>query len=384
MSAFSNARLLPKAHALGWTPYAWLIFLLVLFVPPVLGPTPTIVWALLVAGAALFAASYFRAHWVSGRELGAHVVLQTVLGAVLSPIDAGAYVLFTYAATAGARAERGRNAVWWILGVTAAGLGVAYATNAPLYYWIGHGVFTPLIGGVSLHRAQTDRANERLRVANDEIERLAAIAERERIARDLHDVLGHTLTLIVLKSELASRLAERDPARAAREIRDVEDVSRRALEEVRDAIRGYRARLDDEITRARSLLETGGIAVVVDCSVTSATLDGHEPVEEAMALALREAVTNVARHSGAAHATILVWRDMAADAFRFEVTDDGVGDRGYASSGAGNGLRGMRERIEALNGALTIEATHSGTRLAATLPTYSSTLMSAPLRVVHA
>jgi two-component system, NarL family, sensor histidine kinase DesK len=383
MSAFSRPRLLPNEHALGWTPYAWLIFLPVLFVPPAVRPTPAIEWALLVAGAALFVASYFRAHWVSGRELRAHVALQSVLGAVFSPIDPGAYVLFTYAASAGARAERAREAVWWIVGVTATGIGVAYATHAPLYYWIGHGVFTPLIGGVSLHRAQTDRANERLRAANDEIARLAAIAERERIARDLHDVLGHTLSLIVLKSELASRLAERDPARAVREIRDVEDVSRRALTEVREAIRGYRARLADEIVHARHLLETSGISVTVDCSISSAGLDGHESAEEALALALREAVTNVARHSGARHATIRAWRDAVSDAFRFEVVDDGVGDRGSAARD-GNGLRGMRERIGPLNGVLTIDATHTGTRLAVALPAHASTLMSAPLRVVRA
>ena len=374
-------RLLPKDHALGWTPYAWLIYLPVLFVQPVLRPTSPLVWAFHVAGALVFIGSYFRAHWVSGRQLRSHVVLETALGIAFSPINTGAYVFFTYAASAGARTERAREAVWWIVVVTAVGLCTAYATHAPLYYWIGHAVCTPLIGGVSLHRAQTDRANNCLRAANEEIQRLAAVAERERIARDLHDVLGHTLSLIVLKSELASRLAEREPTRAMREIRDVEDVSRQALKEVRKAIRGYRAGLDDELVRARHLLDAAGISAVVDWS--SEPIDLEERLEETLALALREAVTNVARHSRARRATIRLWRDAPSATFRLEVADDGLGGRGGAPR-EGNGLRGMRERIEALNGVLTIDATHTGTRLAVALPLRSSTRVLAPLRVMRA
>jgi len=384
MSDFNRARLLPAGNALGWTPYAWLVYLPALFVEPALRHTSAAGWALLAAGAAIFLASYFRAHWVRGRELRVHVVLQAALGAAFTPTSAGACVFFTFAAAAGARVERAREAMAWVLGVSAAAMCIGFASHAPIQYWLGYGVFTALVGGVSLQRAQADRASERLRVANEEIERLAAIAERERIARDLHDVLGHTLSLIVLKSQLASRLAERDPARAASEIRDVEDVARKALNEVRDTIRGYRARLAEELRRASQLLDAGGISLVVDSSIAADDFDGHEHAEEALALAVREAATNIARHSHARRASIRVWRDAASESFRIEVADDGVGATGSApGQGAGTGLRGMRARIEELTGTLTIDATSVGTRLVAAIPSGARTQPDAPLRVVH-
>ena len=386
MSDFNRARFfhfLPEGQTLGWTPHAWLVFLPVLFVQPALQPTSAIAWAWFGGGAALFVASYFRVHWASGQELRAHVVFQAALGVALSPVNPGAYVLFTYAASAGARARRTREAIAWILGVAAIGVGAAAAAHAPFSYSIGDAMFTLLIGGVSLQRAQTDRANERLRVANEEIERLAAIAERERIARDLHDLLGHTLSLIVLKSELASRLAERDVTRAVREIRDVETVSRAALEEVRDAIRGFRPRLDTELARARQLLNTGGISVVVDWAIASDDFTGWEPVAETLALALREAATNIARHSGARRATIRAWRNPSPHSLHLELTDDGVGGR-VGAPNEGNGLRGMRERIEALSGTLTVDAAHTGTRLTVALPLRAVAPTRAALRVVGA
>ncbi|HEU4559772.1 MAG TPA: sensor histidine kinase, partial [Longimicrobium sp.] len=201
------------------------------------------------------------------------------------------------------------------------------------------------------------RTNARLRLAQDEVRHLAAVAERERIARDLHDVLGHTLSLIVLKSQLASRLAGRDPERAAQEIRDVEQVSRKALAEVREAIRGYRGSLEDEIARAGSLLRAAGIHAELSVEL----LPMHRAAEEALALALREAVTNTVRHAEASTCTV---RISAADGTcTLVVADDG---RGVIRS-EGQGLRGMRERVEALGGRVAWEC-RGGTTLIVTMP----------------
>jgi two-component system sensor histidine kinase DesK len=181
--------------------------------------------------------------------------------------------------------------------------------------------------------------------------------ERERIARDLHDVLGHTLSLIVLKAELASKLTETDPARAAREIRDVEQVSRKALAEVREAIRGYRGTLEDEIARAGSLLRAGGIHAELAIQL----LPMGRGAEEALALALREAVTNTVRHAAAATCTVRV--SAAGGVCTLVVEDDGRGGIGAE----GHGLRGMRERVEALGGSVVWEC-HGGTTLTVTVP----------------
>ena len=118
---------------------------------------------------------------------------------------------------------------------------------------------------INVHFSQRGREQRKLLHAQEEIEHLAKIAERERIARDLHDVLGHTLSVIVLKSELASKLVEQEPVRAKSEMADVEQTARTALAEVRQAIGGYRSNgLVAELAQARATLETAGITVECD------------------------------------------------------------------------------------------------------------------------
>ena len=184
--------------------------------------------------------------------------------------------------------------------------------------------------------------NHALRHARDEIARLAVDEERLRFARDLHDLLGHTLSLIAIKSELAGRLLPTDMAGAAREIADVERVARDSLRDVREAVAGYRQpRLAAELAGARSALESAGIAVHVD-EIAGAL---PEPVDAVLAWAVREGVTNVIRHSDATRCEIRVSRgDRDAEV---EVTDDG---RGADAGAIGEGLRGLAERARARGG----------------------------------
>ena len=195
-------------------------------------------------------------------------------------------------------------------------------------------------------------------MAKEEIEHLAKVAERERIARDLHDVLGHTLSVIILKSELAGKLIDRDPQRAKAEIADVERTSREALSEVRSTIRGYRAHnLDAELAQAKATLETAGVSVKTESAEIALT-----PAQESVvALIVREAVTNVVRHAQARNCSLRL--APLNGRCLLEVQDDGRG----GSQDEGNGLRGMRERIEALGGTLKRE-TGGGTRLSIQFP----------------
>ena len=129
-------------------------------------------------------------------------------------------------------------------------------------------VFTIVTGAANIFDAERERVQRRLRRADEEIERLAALAERERIARDLHDLLGHTLSVIVVKSELAARLAEREPARAGDEMRDVERIGRDALAEVRAAVVGYRAQgLRGELDGARRALAAAGVEATIEAEL---------------------------------------------------------------------------------------------------------------------
>jgi two-component system sensor histidine kinase DesK len=338
--------LLPTNHYLGWTPYAWLVFLPIFLIEPVvrwhMGTLSGGFAAFALCGVVVFLASYFRGYWVQGRELLSIIALQTLLGVVFAPVNMGSPIFFAYAASFAGTLERPRIATIAIVLVAAAGVVTSWTIAAPLYFWIP-AVGLPLLNGfVNLHFAQVKYADARLRLAHDQIEHLAAVAERERIARDLHDLLGHTLSLIVLKSELAAKLATRDPERTIREIRDVEQVSRKALHEVREAIRGYRASLDDEVERSRAILSAAGIRA----ELSIAPLALERAVEETLALALREAVTNVVRHSGARLCRIRVRTET--EGCILEVEDDGRG----GTANEGNGLRGMRERVEAVGGSV--------------------------------
>lgn len=350
-------RLLPPERRLGWTPFAWLAFLGGMFVQPVYARWSAAGWAVTIVAVAVFLVSYFRAHWLRGEPLLWTIAFHVALGVALSPWNPGAAVFFVYAASFAGQLDTTRAGVRTIAAVVVVAALYSIVTHAPLQYWMVACLMSPLIGGVNLHFAQVARADARLRLAHAEIEHLAAVAERERIARDLHDVLGHTLSLVVLKAELASRLVERDPARAEAEMRDVEQVARRALADVRETVRGYRATLDDELRSARALLETAGIRVEA-----SVALDAPDRArDEVLAMLLREMVTNVVRHSGASRCRITVESDEGV--VRLTVDDDGRGGRVRE----GSGLRGMRERVEAIGGTLGVEAT-SGMVVTAVLP----------------
>ncbi len=235
----------------------------------------------------------------------------------------------------------------------------AWLFNLSSWEWsIGIGI-SALSTTNAVRMRQQERANAKLRLAHDEIAQLAKTAERERIARDLHDLLGHTLSLIVIKSELASKLFSVQPKRAANELRDIEETARRALAEVRETVTGYRTRgLHDELVEAAQTLEAAGVASQVPAMMPRL----HAQHEATLALVLREAVTNVVRHAGARHCSVEI---AATDAStHLVVTDDGVG----RIEREGNGLRGMRERIRELGGSLTLDSA-DGTRVEVALPT---------------
>ncbi|MDQ2785031.1 MAG: sensor histidine kinase [Chloroflexota bacterium] len=235
---------------------------------------------------------------------------------------------------------------------------------------------------------------QQLRAARQEIGRLAAAEavaeERLRFARDLHDLLGHSLSLIVLKSELAGRLQRVDVERATGEIRDVEGVARTALREVREAVAGYRQpTLAIELPGARIMLAAAGIACDVDDGVSGGqwTVEGREAhplptadrrlpptVDATLAWTVREGVTNIIRHSHARCCTIRVRR--AGDTASVEVTDDGVGDTQWATAyhppltaDSGNGLTGLAERAASHGGSFDAGPCASGGfRLFVSLP----------------
>jgi two-component system sensor histidine kinase DesK len=226
-----------------------------------------------------------------------------------------------------------------------------------------------IVGASNTFIARQKRADAKLRMAHEEIEQLAAVAERERIARDLHDVLGHTLSVIVLKSELAGRLIDRDPQRAAQEIADVEKTARTALSEVREAIGGYRSQgLPAEMELARNTLQSAGVSLACESPLPQL----HAAEETVLCLAVREAVTNIVRHAQATHCRMRF--TMSSDGYQsLLITDDGA----HPKLQEGNGLRGMRERVQSLGGRLSI-TTDPGVTLLIELPQTAPSRLAAP------
>jgi two-component system, NarL family, sensor histidine kinase DesK len=218
----------------------------------------------------------------------------------------------------------------------------------PVFFFL---MVWPIILGMVLLRVFTEGEHR----ADEGRAALALLAERERVARDVHDVLGHSLTALSIKAELAGRLIDVDPERARAELASIQETARQALAEVRATVGGLRAgNLDAELEAAPHVLADAG----VETRVVGTVADTDPRHRALLAWVLRESVTNVVRHAGAS--SVLV--DLGPRGL--SVTDDGAG----VSAPEGNGLRGMRERVSAAGGTLEVTDARPGTRVRVELP----------------
>ena len=198
--------------------------------------------------------------------------------------------------------------------------------------------------------------NTQLVAAEKENQRLAVSEERNRFARDLHDILGHSLTVITVKAELAKKLMDVDPERARAEIDDLEWLSRDALADVRRAVEGYRElTLPGELSRARRALA----AAEIEADLPNSVEDVPSDKRELFAWTIREGVTNVIRHSHATRCTVVLNPDCV------EIRDDGVGP---AQESVGQGLTGLRERARAIDATVVTRTLDPGFSLSVVLP----------------
>lgn len=289
-----------------------------------------------------------------------HAVVATGVGFALSPFGGAWSVFNVYGASFAARSRPRRKAVVLLVGLQVTLVMVGLVTRQPWPAWVSGLFFGAMIGFGALWRSELEDKNRQLEQAQGEVRVLAAAAERERIARDLHDLLGHTLTVVAVKADLAERLCARDLEAARREMRDLAAVAREALSEVRSAVVGMKgASLEVEVERAGRALSAAGVRA----DLRGATA-GDDPQREAViAMVLREAVTNVIRHAQARTCTIVV--ESAPDGgIELSVADDGRG----GPIEEGSGLSGMRTRLEAAGGVLRVETGAAGLRLVAALP----------------
>jgi two-component system sensor histidine kinase DesK len=314
--------------------------------------------ALTIVGIGVFIVAFIWVllDWKRGRSGLWQTIVITLIGMLFAPFNQAAWMFFAVAMAFTAWVAAGNLRVAWLIagGIVACALVETIALDLPWGFFgavAGFGIPTAVMTTLTLRRANAVRE-------------LARHSERERIARDMHDVLGHTLSVIILKTDLAARLVHQDPDRAVRELEDVDRIARETLDEVRQTLRGYRAKsLEHELEVARSTLTIAGVAVSAEFEAPPL-----EPAQEnVLCLALREGVTNVVRHARAKNCRLTVTARHGE--CRLEIEDDG--ERVPSAEDEGGGLRGMRERVVASGGSMT-HRVDKGTRLTVTLPLISS------------
>ena len=324
-------------------------------------------WAFFVLFYVTFLVAYLQMFKTSGQTQRIWLGVMFLLGYLYFPFNSGAAGEFVYPVAISVfllRQPRASAAFWWFAAIAA-----VQSAGVLLETWLLHWrlslaetiiFYTVAIGLSNFAFSRHILASEQLEQANREIEHLTQVAERERIARDLHDLLGHTLTVIVLKSDIANRLFTAQPELAHREIAEVEATARKALSEVREAVTGYRAEgLQVEVSRARHALTSASVQLTTDIEYFALP----PAIANTLSLVLREAITNVVRHSGATACHLELHRD--GDLLTMKIEDNGSGKLGIE----GNGLRGMRERLAFVDGTLQRErCAEGGTRLTAQLP----------------
>lgn len=341
----------------GWLMGAiWLVFLVFPLAGAAAADRPVPVRVLAVVGILVFGAVYLYAMWRDDQPgardgwwypWGYLVALVALAVATIPVIGLGALGLVPFVLSLAGIALTVRQALG-ALGLALVLLVVTASVWGQLGDWWFFILIYPMVTlTLVLIRILEGGSNRQREVARQ----LEISEERERVARDVHDVLGHSLTVVTVKSELAERLVDVDPVRAKAEIAEVRSITREALAEIRATVAGLRvARLTDELEGARSAFEDAGISITVEG-------DPHEVDPRhriTLAWAVRELATNVLRHSGATRCVVEISEDGVV------VTDDGHGPRG---SREGNGLRGLRERVEPVGGRVSVEPADPGTRV---------------------
>jgi two-component system sensor histidine kinase DesK len=350
---------------LGKMPYFWLLSLGYLgwkyfYVAPGLFEL-----AMLALTLAVFVPLYFASYRARGWQVVACMAAGCLLGAIWVRWNVGAATFFIFACAMAARITDFRRAMLAIGAVIVLGLLASLLVTDGQMRFI---FLMPLltaglpVGMGAFMDARLRRSRQALLRKQEEVEHMATIAERERISRDLHDLLGHSLSLIALKAELARKLVPRDLDACAREIGDIETSARRALAEVRAAVTGYReSGLAHALASARASLA----AAEVRLEEKVERFDLAPAAENVVALALREAVTNVVRHAGATRCSVSLALEHGVAVLR--IADDGQA-RSEADIRHGNGLCGMRERAASVGGRLAVRAA-AGLELELRVPT---------------
>ncbi len=343
--------------------YFHLIYIAFYFPEWLWRPPATVDYVAIAVALAVFVPIFLSAHEKHTPNFVLHIAAYEIIAIALSPFS-GLHGVFHIYACAQAGYQRPKtSATKIIVGLTLFYVAFNFATgasNQDLFNALFAVVFGLITGFGCMSHADSLERERNLKRARVLERQRATLAERERIAHDLHDLLGHTLTMIAVKSDLASKLMDKDLEKAKQEVDEVAGSARDALKEIRAAVYDMTVTtVEAEIELARQALDAAGISLTVDEDVPPLS----PPLGKALGLTIREAVTNIVRHSKADSARIHI--RPGSDELTLTVSDNGVGSDGSGSSGAG--LDGVRKRITALGGDMQLTSSN-GTELCVSLP----------------
>ncbi len=350
--------LIPQNRNLRFMPYIWLVYLNLYFVHLYFLPPVGTEWLAPIMGTIAFLFFYFRALWADKRDVIYYIFAIWAVGALLSLLSSGASVFLIYSTCYCCLVCKPKLAATLVLllcGLTAIQV---WLFDMPQEYYLPAIFFGAILGLINIYFFEVENKNRVIRLSQEEIGQLSATAERERIARDLHDVVGHSLSVIALKSELANKLADKDIEKSRKEIAEVEVLSRDILKQVRQAVSGYReSNIKMELSNAKVALDAASISF----KFAIEELQLPAKIDQLLSNILRESITNVVRHSDASRCEVKIYSDKGHAGMA--ISDNGNTNR----IREGNGIKGMRERVSEFQGDFSVEVGH-GLQLSVSVP----------------
>lgn len=340
-------------------PWPWLIYLPTYAIPWIWLPPTALQFLLSAITISVFLLIYLASFRTRQRDIWLAVSAMVAVAFASIPIGGGWTAFAIYPAMQAARIRPRRGAAIAISATILAFLLAGFISGLPLVWWLPGLILPALLGGAALSREVFYERTYALLATQEEVRRLAGLAERERIARDLHDTIGRTLTVVALKADLIARLAPSTAAETHAEARSIAAEARQGLQQVSAALSGeIGGSLEREIGESLKALATANIEAYERGDPTNVPSD----VGALLAMTLREAVTNVIRHANASRCILEV--TIESGGVRLTIADDGVGgpieERG--------GLAGMRQRLFAAGGRMSITEQRPGLLLQAMVP----------------
>ncbi len=343
--------LLPDRENYNVGAYVWLVYLLIFYISlisyhPVAN---SFIWAAI--GTLIFLVIYFHAYQADTRQIKWHILAILILSSLLTLLSPGASVFFVYAAAFCCRLGSNKKAFIGIFLVIIWIITLSILLSLNVFFYIPAIVFSVLVGGMNMYQYNIGLKNKALLLSQQEVRHLAKISERERIARDLHDLIGHTFSVISLKAELAEKLLNSDCEKAKHEVQLIGDISRDALKQIREVVTGYRTSdLNTELAHAKYVLESNDISF--EYKFESGDFDIEDTINKELAIILKELVTNILKHAEASRVQVLISSHRST--IQLQVKDNGQGFKQQKNKGFG--LKGIKERVSNLSGKVIIES----------------------------